>query len=128
MSNQPYAGALEAIDRILNREADADEALRQIVATLHGRVDHYVAVGLAFLEDGRPVAGPSAGRVGEGAATLEVPVVYQGSQVAALRIETDSAAPLGDADRDFLERVALLVSAHCLVAWDTGGVPWSDVR
>jgi hypothetical protein len=26
-----------------------------------------------------------------------------------------------------LRRVAVLVSAHCLVGWDTGGVPWSEV-
>ncbi len=127
MSDQPYAGALEAVDRILNREADADEALRQIVAAIHGRIDHYVSVGLSFHEDGRPVPGPSAGRTTEGATVLEIPVVYQGSQVAELRVESDSAA-FGETEREFLERVAHLVSAHCLVAWDTGGVPWPDVR
>ena len=30
-----------------------------------------------------------------------------------------------EADDDpFLDRVATLVSAHCLVAWDTRGEPW----
>jgi len=27
-------------------------------------------------------------------------------------------------DAAFLERVAVLVSGHCLVGWDTGGEPW----
>ena len=31
-----------------------------------------------------------------------------------------------DADRPFLERVAQLVSGHCLVGWDTGGEPWES--
>ena len=34
---------------------------------------------------------------------------------------------LGGADEACLERVARLVSAHCLVGWDTDGVPWSEV-
>jgi hypothetical protein len=126
VSGQPYVGTLEAVDRILNREADADEALRQIVAEIHRRIGHYASVDLFFLEDGRPVPGPSEGSAG--AVALEVPVVYRGSQVAGLRIGSDSPAAFSDDDREFLARVALLISAHCLVAWDTGGVPWSDVR
>ena len=31
-----------------------------------------------------------------------------------------------DDDRTFLERVAQLVSGHCLVGWDTGGEPWES--
>ena len=30
-------------------------------------------------------------------------------------------------ERAFLERVALLISPYCLVGWDTGGVPWSEL-
>ena len=33
-----------------------------------------------------------------------------------------------DEDRTFLERVALLVSGHCLVGWDTGGEAWEPLR
>lgn len=37
------------------------------------------------------------------------------------------AAAFDDADRAFLERVARLVSAHCLVGWDTGGDLWREL-
>ena len=26
-----------------------------------------------------------------------------------------------------LERLAALLAAHCLVGWDTGGVPWDEL-
>ena len=32
-----YSGALEAVDRIVNRESEADEVLRQTVEVLHDR-------------------------------------------------------------------------------------------
>jgi hypothetical protein len=47
-------------------------------------------------------------------------VDYDGSRVAELVV--DGAA---EADRASLNRVAQLVSAHCLVGWDTGGEPWN---
>ncbi len=50
LAAQPYAGALEALHRILNRESEADEVLRQSVATLHERVPHFLWVGLSFVE------------------------------------------------------------------------------
>ena len=28
-------------------------------------------------------------------------------------------------DREFLERVATIVSPYCLVGWDTAGEPWT---
>ena len=60
--------------------------------------------------------GPEAGEQGE-ARRIRLPVVYDGDPVAELWVD-------GVADRAFLDRVAVLVSAHCLVGWDTGGVPW----
>ena len=36
-----YRGALEAIDRIVNREKEADEVLREAVEVLHDRFEHY---------------------------------------------------------------------------------------
>jgi GAF domain-containing protein len=68
-------GALEAIDRVLNRGGDADDVLRAVVAILQGRIDHYSWVGIYFLEGGELVLGPWQGpqatehvriRVGEG--------------------------------------------------------------
>jgi putative methionine-R-sulfoxide reductase with GAF domain len=119
---QPHAGALEAVERILNRESEADEVLRQTVAVLHDRIEGYSWVGLYFVEDGGMVLGPSEGAEG-GEPTLEVPVVYDGIHVATLAVVTEGA-PV-EHDRPFLERVAVLVSAHCLVGWDTGGMPWA---
>ena len=127
MSAQPdaYRGALEAVDRILNREPEADEVLRQTVTALHDRLDHYTWVGLSFVEEGELALGPRRGTEGAGAEAVDIPVVYQGAHVATLSARSDR--PFGSEDRAFLERVALLVSAHCLVGWDTGGVPWSDL-
>jgi hypothetical protein len=45
------------------------------------------------------------------------PVTYQGTQVGELWID-------GEADRAFLERVGVLVSAHVLIRWDTRGETW----
>jgi putative methionine-R-sulfoxide reductase with GAF domain len=127
MPAQPYAGALEAVDRILNRATEPDDVLRQVVAVVHDRVEHYAWAGLFFVEEGELVLGPAKGELAEGAHVLEVPVSFDGQRIAALRIAFDEGTRANDDDQAFLERVALLVSAHCLVGWDTGGVPWSDV-
>ena len=73
MSAQPdaYRGALEAVDRILNREPEADEVLRQTVTTLHDRLDHYTWVGLSFVDEGELVLGPRRGTEGAGAVRQE---------------------------------------------------------
>jgi hypothetical protein len=122
---QPYAGALEALHRILNREAEADEVLRQSVAALHERVPHYTWVGLSFVEEEALLLGPQAGEPGLGSRRTDVPIVYDGTRAAVLGVE--SSAELGDDESAFLARVAILISAHCLVGWDTGGVPWPEV-
>ncbi len=41
--------------------------------------------------------------------------------MAEIDIDSDAPAAFGDGDRDFLERVAELLSPYCLVGWDTGG-------
>jgi L-methionine (R)-S-oxide reductase len=161
-----YSGALEAVDRILNRESEADEVLRQTVELLHDRFAHYSWVGIYFVEGGDLVLGPWKGPqatehtripVGEGVcgaaaasgvtevvddvnaderylacfpstrSEIVVPVAYQGRVVGEIDIDSDKPAAFGDDDRAFLERVALLISAHALVAWDTGGVAWRDL-
>jgi hypothetical protein len=117
MSTPSTTGALEAIDRILNRGGDADDVLRRVVAALHER-GGYAWAGIFFVEDGSLQLGPSAGVPDETMRTA-VAVTWQGERIAELAV--DGAAP---DDRSFLERVALLVSGHCLVGWDTGGEPW----
>ena len=158
---QPWAGALEAVDRILNREREADEVLRQTVRLLVDRIGRYAWVGLYFVEGSELALGPRAGTsaagrervplaadtpigaavaerrtVGgrppgdegaQGPPELDVPVLWEGTAVAVLNVDASPGTQLDEHDRAFLERVALLVSAHCLVGWDTGGVDWEDV-
>ena len=109
--------ALGAIDHILEHGGDADDVLRRIVATLHERAG-YAWAGIFFLEDGELALGPEAGTPDETHRT-SVPVTWQGDRIAELAVDD---AP--DDDRSFLERVAFLVSGHCLVGWDTGGETW----
>jgi L-methionine (R)-S-oxide reductase len=55
---------------------------------------------------------------------IVVPISYEDIVVAEIDIDSDQPAAFGEADRRFLEDVAALVSAYCLVGWDTGGEPW----
>ncbi len=163
MTADTYRSALEAVDRIVNRETEADEVLRQTVAVLHDRSEHYSWVGIYLVEGDDLVLGPWKGPqatehvripVGQGIcgaaaasgvteivddvnaderylacftstrSEIVVPVAYEGRVVGEIDVDSDVPAAFGDEDRIFLERVALLVSPHCLVGWDTGGVEW----
>lgn len=55
---------------------------------------------------------------------IVVPIAYEGQVVGEIDIDSDRPAAFGDDDRAFLEQVAALIAPHCLVGWDTGGVPW----
>ena len=159
-----YRGALEAVDRIVNRERDADEVLRQTVELLHDRFEHYSWVGIYLVEGDDLVLGPWLGPqatdhvripIGQGIcgaaaasgvteivddvnaddryltcflstrSEIVVPIAYEGRVVGEIDIDSDVLAAFGPEDREFLERVALLVSPHCLVGWDTGGEEWT---
>jgi putative methionine-R-sulfoxide reductase with GAF domain len=115
-----HSGALEAIDRILNRGGDADDVLRQVVSVLHERLRGSRWVAISFVEGGELVLGPELGE--RGGVETSVPISYQGAVVAELSV---AAEDLDAEDRALLERVALLISPHCLVGWDTGGEAWS---
>jgi L-methionine (R)-S-oxide reductase len=158
-----YRGALEAVDRLVNRGGEADDLLRSVVEALHDRFAHYSWVGLYFVEGDELVLGPWKGPeatehvripIGEGicgaaAATgrtevvddvnadsrylacfastrseIVVPIAYEGRVVGEIDIDSDEPAAFSEADRAFLERVALLISPYCLVGWDTGGERW----
>lgn len=98
-------GAVEAIDRILNRGGETAEVLAQVVAVLHERL--FPWVGIDFARDGAWQAGPSAG--GERPADVEeTPVRWQGREVARL-IAAGPATERGD----LLALVATRISAHC---------------
>jgi L-methionine (R)-S-oxide reductase len=165
MSADDFRGALAAVDRIVNRESEADEVLRKTVEVLHDRFDHYSWVGIYLVEGDELVLGPWKGAeatdhvripVGEGIcgaaaasgrteivhdvssderylacfpstrSEIVVPISYEGRVVGEIDIDSDQPAAFGPGDRSFLERVAVLISAHSLVGWDTGGVPWPE--
>lgn len=120
-SRQVLNGALEAVDRLVNRGGEADEVLRGVVQALHERVG-YRFVGIAFVEGDSLELGPRVGQPsGEPAA---FPITFEGNPVGELRIEP---SPGDSGERALLQHVATLVSPYCLVAWDTGGVPWPEV-
>ena len=121
MTDDAYRGALDAVERILNRGGDADDVLRGVVAAVQERIPHFTRVGIAFVEDGRLELGPEAG-TGEGD-KLRALVTFEGAPVAELIAHRTEPAD----DQPFLERVATLISPYCLVGWDTQGVPWADV-
>jgi len=56
-----YRGALDAVERILNREAESDEIVRQTVEVLHDRIGHYSWVGIYFVEGDELALGPWKG-------------------------------------------------------------------
>ena len=161
-----YRSALEAVDRIVNRDSEADEVLRRVVEVVHDRFDHYTWVGIYLVEGDDLVLGPWKGPqatehvripIGQGVcgaaaasgrtevvddvnaderylacfpstrSEIVVPIVYESRVVGEIDIDSDQPAAFGEADRAYLERVAVLISPHCLVGWDTGGVPWPEV-
>jgi hypothetical protein len=109
-------GALEAIDRILNRGGEADDVLRDVLQVLFQLYEH-VAIG--FVEEDGIVDGPAVGAADEEAAPSVYPITFQGSKVAELRV-----AHPGPDDEAFLTRVATIVSPYALVGWDTRGEAW----
>jgi acyl-CoA thioester hydrolase len=111
------SGAVDAIERIINRESEADEILRQAVATVAKRFETFC--GIRFVEDGGMIDGPSAGDYAEPQAV--VPITYDDSSIAEIVL----GSPLPEDDRDALDRIAQLLSPFCLVGWDTGGEAWN---
>jgi hypothetical protein len=95
--------------------ADADDVLRQTVATLAAG-DGCTWAGIFFVEEGELVLGPQAGATDD-ARRVSVPVTWKGERVAELVAD-------GDVDRAHLEQVAAEIADLCLVGWDTGGEAW----
>jgi hypothetical protein len=96
-----YRGALEAVERILNRGGEPEEVVRAVLEALHVRG---VASGrVNVLENGRLVERLA---VGDKAARIVAPVGYEGSEVGSLELAVD--------ERAFVERVATLISPHVI--------------
>jgi L-methionine (R)-S-oxide reductase len=146
-----YRSALEAVDRIVNREAGAGDVLRKAVGVLAERFEHYSWIGVYLVEGADLVLGPWQGPeatehtripIGQGIcgaaaasgrteivgdvnaddrylacfvstrSEIVVPISFGGKVVGEIDIDSDEPSAFTDADRAFLERVALLLSPH----------------
>jgi putative methionine-R-sulfoxide reductase with GAF domain len=119
-----YRGIVAAVDRMVNRGDEADAVLRAVVDVLYERLDHVSWVGISLVEDGELILGPSRGSQADGS-RLSVPIEYEGRTVGELALEAREQVPFDDEDRASLGRVAVLISQHALVAWDTAGEAWN---
>jgi len=110
--------AIDAVDRVLAAGGEPDDILRAVV-------DALVASGgctfawILFREGGELVPGPQAG-VPYSTDRTTIPVLFNADHVADLVAD-------GWRDPGSLEQIAVAISPHCLVGWDTGGVPWDAV-
>jgi hypothetical protein len=117
----PHSGALEAVDRILNRGGETGDVLRQVVAVLHERV--FTWVGIVFDDEGVQRLGPEAGERPEEPA-LRARVVWQADAVGEVQAEPREPAA---GDRALLERVALLISPQVRAGRDARRMSADDV-
>jgi hypothetical protein len=87
-------GALEAVDRILNRGGDPDDVLRAVLDALHARGIAFARIRLATGDDFA---------IGSEEPATEAEIAYAGERVGALAVAAG--------DSLFVERLATLVSA-----------------
>ena len=92
------AGALEAVERILNRGGERTVVLQSILESLHVRGVSFAAV--RAVEGARFVVGVGDDRD----AGVEADVVFEGNRVASLTL-----VGVGD---EFAERLATLISPY----------------
>ncbi len=103
------------IDRLIGGGAEADDVLRAVVAML-AAAPGVLWAGIYFLDRGTLVLGPEAGTA-DPLQRIGIPVSYDGVTVGELAID-------GTVDATTAEEIAGRISAHVLLGWDTGGVPW----
>ena len=94
-----HAGALEAVDRIVNRGGDADDVLRAVVNVLHDRFEDYSWVGVYRVEGDDLVLGPWEGP--EATEHVRIPVGQGICGAAAASGETQVVDDVG-ADARYL--------------------------
>ena len=111
-----HGGALEAVERVLNRGGEADDVLRQVVAILHERLGRFVRI--SFVE------GMASSRARPRATRRRRRRSRSRSRADAWPTSRQ-AASLTEEDRALLERVAILISPYALVGWDTNGEGWN---
>jgi hypothetical protein len=95
MTSPSSSGALEAVERILNRGGESDEVLRAVVIALHERFPY---VEISLVDGNRFAAGSPGDAVTE-------PVEFEGSRVAEFALATD--------DEALVRRVATIISPYC---------------
>ena len=100
-SQSDRTGAIEAIERILNRGGDADDVVREVVGVLRER---FGFAAIRFVEGDQLVDGSSAGAAHP---TISMQVEFQGRHVADLAIATD--------DEALVRRIATIISPYCSV-------------
>jgi putative methionine-R-sulfoxide reductase with GAF domain len=106
---------LDELVAILEREDEVDDALRAAVTAL-AAAPGGVWAGIAFLEEGELVLGPTFGKP-DPSRRASTPISYGGDVVGELRVD-------GEVDQEILEQAARLVSPYVLLGWDTGGEAW----
>lgn len=95
-------GALEALERVLNRGGPPDVVLEEVVSVLSRLYDR---VAIRLLRDGELVPGPSIGNPSGTASTWTVDL--QKEKVGEIEI-----APADEEDDAFMRRVTTIVSPY----------------
>jgi hypothetical protein len=101
MTAEPFdaAGALEAVDRILNRGGDCDQVLREVLDAVHARCGRFIRIRFVGV-NGEPVdAFAAASRVEGELAEIS----YGGELVGTLEAAVGEPA--------FVQRLSTLISA-----------------
>lgn len=97
-------GALEAIERILNRGGDRQDVLHEVVFVLHKLYDR---VAVRCVQEDRLVVAAAAGNPAGTATTW--PIEYEGAKVGEIEV-----APATDEDATFVRRVATIIAPYCV--------------
>jgi len=106
---------LAALDDVLARDGDVDDALRAALDLLVAEPGIEWA-GIRFFEEGELVLGPSTGSAAE-THRVATPIVYRADAVGELVVD-------GLAEQSLLSEFARRISAYVLLGWDTGGEAW----
>ncbi|MCS7006537.1 MAG: hypothetical protein RMM28_03880 [Thermoleophilia bacterium] len=108
-------GTLERLDELLSSAREADELLRATTELLASEPGIAWA-GIAFLEGGELILGPSAGAP-EPRVRRRATVTFQGERIGELWVD-------GACEEELLSRLAERLAELVLVGWDTHGEPW----
>src|SRR5436190_23140567 len=103
MTSPSSSGALEAVERILNRGGEPADVLGDVVNSLNERAAAWV--GIAFVDEGSATLGPNAGGT-KPADHQRYPIAWEGQPVAELWTSAE-------ADPALCARVAVIISSYC---------------